>query len=156
MTRVPREVAQIINTYITDMHLLERTPLPTERATVNPLNVVVFGIFTIADLITHHIVYAYTLHSNSSTSDIGEYMLNGVFSDVITCPVNLLAQFEEATRIYDMRRMLWGISTPALPPQWEHTIPYIVLNFILHNDYDRLCSDVQLWVSTDHYIESLL
>ncbi len=141
---LPKDLAKIIRRYLKDLTLLEMTPTPCERSYIRPLNLVVFGIFTLAELIIFEI--STTLITTENDYD---GLLSSGLAEIIEIPVNMIACFQQASQMYDRRRQIWGLPTNKLPPSWKHTMPFIILDFVMTGDRDTMVERVNHWLLTN-------
>ncbi len=138
---LPKDLAKIIRLYLSDIHLLESMPFPRDRSFIRPLNLVVFGIFTLAELIIFEISNTILTEDNAFGG-----MLQIGLADIIEIPINMIATFQHACEIYDRRRLIWGLPANVLPPGWDHTMPFIILDFVLTGNRVAMIERVNNWL----------
>jgi len=142
---IPKDISDIIHKYIADMILFESQPIPKENGFIRPLNLIIFGICTLNELIIHQILHTSFLYDTIEDEQEHEHLSS--ICDIISLPDNFLTDFERACSIFDMRLGVWNIHTNLLPTEWIGTIPYITLNFLLNSDLDQLVNGVGAWVN---------
>ena len=144
---IPTDVLDIIFRFATDMMLLEMTPLPSiPSGCLTPLNFeVLAGVdTTIADLLVIHIVDA-VCESNPKT--ITNLFINSKIAEIIDFPLNIIKDFEYACTLWQKRCALYNI-TSMLPPSWQYSLPYLIVEFMAGYDVDTLHRKLDIWMGT--------
>ena len=145
MENFPKEIADIIEQYATDMSLLELSPEPEmPRGCILPLNFeVVFGFqTTLADMLLIHIVDA-VCETNPKT--LTNLFVNSKLAEVIDFPLTFVNDFEKSCEIYCHRCRLYGL-TGTLCPRWINTLPYLLSEFMIGWDVDLLQQRLDKWM----------
>ena len=141
----PKEILDIIFKYATDMALLDMTPLPSvPSGCITPLNFeVLAGIHTtLVDLLLLHIIDA-VCESNPKT--IGHLFLNSKIAEIVDFPLSIINDFETACTLWKKRCGLYGLCG-ELPPSWGESLPFLIYEFIIGFDVERLHNKLERWM----------
>jgi hypothetical protein len=149
----PKEVFDIILCYAADMTLLEQSPLPGRfNGCITPLNFQVsLGYSSLSELILLHIVDAV---DESNPHTLTTLFLQSRLAEIIEFPLLVVNAFERAIKIWHQRQALYQLP-PTLPPLWDTTLPYLLLEYMRNPDVDILYDRINLWLG-DGYNISLL
>ncbi len=129
------------------MTLLDQTPTPEMRDTIEAINVNVetFIEFENTALEINEIILDSLLTNGDHLRNI---LLYQQLSQIIDFPMEHVYNFDLA-RIYYIRRCeIWDttIIGTVCPPGWGHTIPYIVVKFIDSFDFQELQQNLSAWI----------
>jgi hypothetical protein len=149
----PKEIFDIILCYAADMSLLELSPMPGRfTGCITPLNFQVsLGYSSLSELILLHIVDAV---DESNPNTLTTLFLQSRIAEVIEFPLLVVNAFERAIKIWHQRQELYQLP-PTLPPLWNTTLPFLLLEYMRNPDVDVLYDRINLWLG-DGYNISLM
>ena len=142
----PKDIANIIVQYATDMSLLELCPEPQiPRGCILPLNFeVIFGFqSTLSDMMLIHIIDAVC---ETEPKTLTNLFINSKLAEVIDFPLKFVNDFEISCEIYRQRCRLYGIKG-ELCPRWVDTLPYLLIEFMKGWDVDLLHQRLYKWMN---------
>jgi hypothetical protein len=151
MEQFPREIVDIIIRYVTDMQLLELSPIPGRYSgAITPLNFeIVFGETTLTDLLLGNILEA--VMDASPTTDLTSLFVYSKLAEVIDFPLNVVNDFEKACTLWTKRCNLYNLPS-SLPPMWNKSLPYMIFEFLRVFDVDILGDRLRQWLGESYNI----
>ncbi len=144
---LPTCIEALIRKYGEDMTLLEWTPTPEMRDTPDSLNITgeTFMEMENTALEINELIVDSLLTNGDHLRNI---LLYQQVSQIIDFPMEHVYNFDLARNYYKQRCAIWGLEVmnTICPPDWECTIPYIIVKFIDDFDFQDLQRNLSLWI----------
>ena len=151
MEQFPKEITEIILRFAKDMQLLELTPEPgCYSGAITPLNFeVVFGETSLTDLLLGNILEA--VMDTAPTEDLTSLFVYSKLAEVIDFPLTVVNQFEKACILWTRRLKLYRLPE-SLPPNWSHSLPFLIYEFLILFDVELLARRLKNWLGISYNI----